>query len=261
MRRAVLIAWFAWCGSSPAAMVNGGGVGGPNDSSASVHTDAPAPVEPDPSARQLEEDTHVRWIHPGNGMLMPVGLPPPVLDSTNISEATVKLAAIDFLTRYSGLWRMSDPAHELRVSRYTPGAGVTIVFDQWNGGVPVFDTVVLVSFDRKGRLTLVNSAYIPDLDPLPKRPRKSASVIIAILKQSGRACGAMAPTGCDFAGSKATLGILPPAVGVVAQPRLVYKVATAGPMQFIVDANSGEVLAQSSTLVTEGPLGPRRPVH
>jgi hypothetical protein len=145
---------------------------------------------------------------------------------------------------------MENPRQELKLGRYTLGDGFTVTFDQWNGGLSVFDHEVLMHFDEGAHLNLVNLNYLPGLDGVRKTPAKSTEEIVAMLKESDPSCKGGGPKigGCQM--SKPVLGIRAgePEDAHAPAPKLVYRLA-AGWNALIVDADSGAVLTRWKTIV------------
>jgi hypothetical protein len=266
--------------------VNGGGIGGPN--TAPIHTDAsqhgawetftlvklhlgpggwptpapgpapapdpePSPAPTPPALARLDAATGVHWILMDNRMLITNGRPAPSFTPGPESKALAIRAAQDFLSAYRDLWPIVDPRQELRLDRYTASDGFTVVFNQLSGGLPVFGSTLLLSFDREGRLALVNGNYLPDLPQIDKTPRLSASQAVAAAQLDLSAGGGPAESAVSRA----------PVLGIETAPehadsiRLAYRLAL-DQHEYVIDAQTGAVIGRGPIMELTIPVGPRQ---
>ncbi|HTD57093.1 MAG TPA: hypothetical protein VK670_17010 [Silvibacterium sp.] len=241
--------------------LGGGGMGGPN--TMPIHTDATklgawetftlVPVErelePRPDVGPGGSNAEATLQHLGGGMWN-VHSTKAAFAPEKATQEMVADAALEFLDAHKDVWKMKNPRQELKLSRYTPGDGVTVVSDQWNGGLPVFDHDVLMHFDEGAHLNLVNLNYLSGLDGLRKTPGKSAAEIVAMLKESDANCpvGPLKMGGCQT--SQPVLGVWAgePDDANAPAPKLVYRL-TIGWTGVIVDADSGTVLTRWKTIL------------
>jgi hypothetical protein len=130
----------------------------------------------------LTADTHVAWSwiqHPALGTPLHLAADrdrgAPVLADGKTAER----ATVDLLARYKDLFRMREPARELRASRTQQDElGMTHVrFQQVTHGVPVVGAELTAHYDRAGRVTSIQANYVPDLDRLDLEPSFSASAL------------------------------------------------------------------------------------
>lgn len=146
-------------------------------------------------------------------------------------------AAIAFLAGNVELYRLSDPAAELRVSRQErDDLGMTHVhFEQMHQGVPVFGSDIAVHFAGDGRIVTVNGRYVPDIN-IAATPGIAAEAAVA---------AALADLSVEAAVSEKApeLFVLTPAGE---EPVLAWQVTLTGDepplkMVYFIDARTGKV--------------------
>jgi hypothetical protein len=213
--------------------VKGGGVGGGDNQP--IRTDATTlgPAE----TFKLISDAVV-GVNPEN--FYPKGLGP-VFDPKTATPDIVTKAAIDYLTMNAGQWLMKDPARELRRIYAQPDWEVE--FSQWNGGIPVFNAEVYLSFVQ-GTLSWVRSNYIPGLDSFDKTPKISAEMAMEVARKDMASIDRI-PAERISAGGKPALVISAPLRNEPSRPvTLVYRMRLTTMFSYVdytVDAKTGEV--------------------
>jgi len=177
----------------------------------------------------------------------------PLFDPKTATADVVTQATLDFLTKYADLWQLKDPAKELKRRYAQPNWDVE--FQQWNGGVRVFDTDIHVSFIR-GIPSWVRSDYIPGLDSLDKAPKLSGAQAIEVARKHLAASANMSLEEIRSDG-KPMLGISAAQRDEPARPpRLIYrlKLMFSGRItspsngygaECQIDAHTGEVVNES----------------
>jgi hypothetical protein len=258
--------------------VNGGGMTGP-DPSSPIQTTAvqhatwetftlvklgavsPAetkdpPTDADPVLRRLNQAEGGHWekspdaTNPSH--LFSDGKSRPRFDPKTATADVVTQAALDFLTAYADLWKLKDPAKELKRRSAQPGWQVE--FTQWNAGVRVFDAGIDVSFYRNGKPLSIASRYVPGLDSLNKSPKLTPAQANQAARQH-LATTAQVPLEGISVSEKPILGISAAQRNEPARtPRLIYRLTlmfddrVATPRGYgatcEIDASTGEVLSE-----------------
>jgi len=177
----------------------------------------------------------------------------PLFDPKTATADIVTQATLDLLTKYADLWQLKNPAKELKRRYAQPNWDVE--FQQWNGGVRVFDTDIHVSFIR-GVPSWVRSDYIPGLDSLNKSPKLSGAQAIEVARKH-LAASANMPLEEIRSDGKPMLGISAAQRDEPARPpRLIYrlKLMFSGRItppsngygaECQIDAHTGEVVNES----------------
>ncbi len=90
-----------------------------------------------------------------------------------------------FLAQYKSLFAMRDPASELVLKRaQVDELSMTHArFQQHVRGVPVFGAELTAHYDAAGRITSIDSSYVPNLDALDLNPAFDAEEARAIAKR------------------------------------------------------------------------------
>lgn len=178
---------------------------------------------------------------------------PPLFDPKIATPDSVTQVALDFLTKYADVWQLENPTKELKRRYAQPNWEVE--FSQWNGGVPVFEAGIHVSFAR-GVPFCVQSDYVPGLDSLNKRAKLSGVQANEVARKH-LATLVKVPVDAIFADDKPTMGISAARRNEPARPpRLVYhltlafsgRVATAVygyGAECEIDAHTGEVVSEN----------------
>ncbi len=222
-----------------------------------VETDGATPAQLAAFA-QLEASTNQSWTWVQHRELKtPMHLSAPRTGAPVLRDRKSAVqVTIDLLDRNRALFRMHDPAAELRSTRAEiDDLGMTHArFQQVVHGVPVAGAELMAHYDGAGRLTSLDASYVPDLDGLDVHPTLSAAEALA----AGKAYVA-ARDGVDaavLAASDARL-VVYAANEHIANPRLAYQyqvdaMAAHPPALWnvTVDAKSGEVLHRYDNLQT-----------
>lgn len=182
-----------------------------------------SPTPDSPEAR-LQKDTGVPWTVDQNPRTGVPDLVAPTDDDPTVwlkPGVTPEDAARAFITKYKDIWQLRDPATELAVRDVDIDEdGMThVLFDQTNGGVPVFGAGLLVHFGDDGTMGYVNGDYFPKLDDAQHTPGiDGAAAIAAAIADAGQKFkpSAVAPI--------AELGF----DGYYGSPRLVWRVRLGG---------------------------------
>ncbi len=177
----------------------------------------------------------------------------PLFDPKTATADIVTHATLDFLTKYADLWQLKNPAQELKRRYAQPNWDVE--FQQWNGGVRVFNTDIHVSF-ISGVPSWVRSDYIPGLDSLNKAPKLSGAQAIEVARKH-LAASAHIPIEAIRGEGKPMLGISAAQRDEPARPpRLIYRLTLMFSGRIIspsngygtecqIDAHTGEVVNES----------------
>jgi thermolysin len=165
-----------------------------------------------------------------------------------------------FLAQYKSLFAMSDPASELVLRRaQTDELSMTHArFQQHVHGVPVFGAEVTAHYDAAGRITSIDSSYVPNLLGLDLQPAFDAEEARAIAKRDVLSLKKDALEADVVPGQ----GALVVHAVDVAKPALAYRVETraifgADPAIWIttIDAKTGAILDRYNNLQTIGGSG------
>ena len=98
--------------------------------------------------------------------------------------ADVAKATVSFLEQYKALYKMHDPATELRLSKSeVDELSMTHArFQQMVRGVPVVGAELLAHYDAAGRITSIDANYVADLDGIDVQPTIDAKASEAAVK-------------------------------------------------------------------------------
>lgn len=99
-------------------------------------------------------------------------------------DTTVEKATLAFLGRYKDLFKMRDPAAELRVAKTeVDELGMTHArFTQVTHGVEVVGAELAAHYDREGRVTSIDANFVPDLEGLDLEPAFPASALTKTIR-------------------------------------------------------------------------------
>lgn len=99
-------------------------------------------------------------------------------------SADVAKATVSFLGQYKALYKMHDPATELRLSRSeVDELSMTHArFQQMVRGVPVVGAELAAHYDSVGRITSIDANYVADLDGIDVQPTIDAKASEAAVK-------------------------------------------------------------------------------
>lgn len=256
--------------------VDGGGIGGSNDSP--IHTEAVKPAEwetftlvtpvkvsgdkgppagPDLRPGRPADEIGGCFVEPKESNPANLFLQwkcGPLFDTKTATADVVTQATLDFLTKYADRWQLKNPAKELKRRYAQPNWDVE--FQQWNGGARVFNTDIHVSFIN-GVPSWVRSNYIPGLDSLNKSPKFSGAQAIELARKHLATTAHISLEEIRSDG-KPMLGISAAQRDEPARPpRLIYRLTlmfsgrvttpTNGyGVECEIDAHTGEVIGENS---------------
>ena len=208
------------------------------------------PADADAVMRRLNQEAGGHWTKSQEatnpGSLHSDGKARPLFDPKTATLDVVTQSALDFLTAYADLWRLQDPAKELKRRSAQPGWQVE--FRQWNGGVRVFDAGIDVFFTRDGVPDWIRSRYIPGLDALDKSVKLNGAQAIEAARRH-LTTSAHVPLEAIRVSEKPMLGISASQRDEPPRPaRLLYRLRLATntlTQDCEIDARTGEVVSEN----------------
>ena len=161
---------------------------GTTDSPVSSEVAAPAVGDPGVSPAQvrafqrLQLDSGSTWTwmqHETHGTPSHLSVPRSRTgQALLVAGKTAERATVDFVDQYRDLFKMTDAAAELSLSRSEVDhlAMTHVRFQQVAHGVPVVGAELAAHYDGEGRLTSIDANYISGIRDLDVRPKLSAQL-------------------------------------------------------------------------------------
>jgi hypothetical protein len=202
-----------------------------------------ATADPQATLARLRRDTGVDWDLWKGNVLRARGDSGIQLGPND----PVEEAALRFLSKYGGIFRIQDARSELVLHRkhdQSPGGIAIAFFDQVEHAVPVYRIHVTVVFNVRHQLSTVGTGYIPGLQNVPVVPSMTPAAAEATARADAAARFKQL-AGRPLVSSAPQLIFYPLGTSAVLAYRFGLGASDRGPpaaAEYVLDANTGQVI-------------------